>query len=387
MSHPDLIKTDAALAELLIRLRDADEIAVDCEFHSEKRYFPDLFLVQLGDSHGASAVDPRSVDLAPLGPLLANTAIRKIVHAGHQDARLLSRATGHDPANVFDTQVAAAFLGHGPSVGFARLAEATVGAKVDKSSQYSRWDGPLTDKQVSYALDDVRILLRASAVVRQQLEDAGRTAWAEDESQTQLTRSLTNTPPDRLWRKIRGANRLGTKDLGILRELAIWRDAVAQALNKPLNAVANDAALKQLACRPPTAQSDLRGKRGVGAGASGRWWDALESAIQKGRQRPEPKPKGQRTDKAVEGALQILSSIRRKNAEDHNIAPNLLASESTMRELVSWANDGRPATETPVLMSGWRAELLGDELLKFIDGKLAIRVDLSSPTGTRLIEM
>jgi len=388
VSHPDLITDADDLLDLAEDLMESDVVAFDCEFHSEGRYVPDLCLVQIADSEGAVAIDPRGLDLAPLGPVMADPGIRKVVHAGHQDVILMALATGSELVNVFDTQVGAAFAGFGNSVGFARLAEATLGVRLSKSSQYTRWDGPLTDEQVAYALDDARYLLGIAVEIRKQLEKKNRLAWAEEESQRVLHRALRRPEPEQLWRRVKGTARLNRNELGILRELAIWRDMVAEAANKPLNAVANDAALAQLACRPPTEVEALRDSRGIGVGASRRWWSSLCEAIERGKQRPEIRPPSRRTEKSVEGALRILSIVRRKSSEEHGIAPNLLGSEADTRALVSWVLEGRPDDEPlPKLLTGWRRELLGDEMLHFIDGDAAIVIDLESATGTRALDL
>ena len=116
-----LLTSNAPFLELVQRARDSSEISLDCEFHGEKRYRPTLYLVQIGVGDEVVAVDPARVDLKPLRPLLEDPKLPKLFHAGREDVRLLARATGAgEVAGVFDTQVAAAFLGYGLTIGYGR---------------------------------------------------------------------------------------------------------------------------------------------------------------------------------------------------------------------------------------------------------------------------
>jgi ribonuclease D len=110
-----MISTQADFHALLGRLRGQPEIAIDCEFHGEGRYYPQLCLVQLSSGGEVVAIDPFKIDLTPLGEVLADASVVKVFHAAENDLPLLADATGQPVRSVFDTQLAAAFVGHGAS--------------------------------------------------------------------------------------------------------------------------------------------------------------------------------------------------------------------------------------------------------------------------------
>jgi ribonuclease D len=301
---------DEPFLELLERAWGATVLSLDYEFHGEKRYRPTLYLVQIGVNDEVAAVDPARVDLRPLRPLLEDDEIRKLFHAGREDIRLLVRATGASAiVGVFDTQVAAAFLGHGLTVGYARLVKELLGVDLDKSNQFTDWSRELTAKQVDYALNDVRYLPRVAAILETELARRGRLGWALEASRSGSLAALTDPDPRRLYRKISGFAKLGEIELGRLRELAMWRDAVAES-ELPARGVVNDAGLKQLALDPPARHAQLRGTRGVGIGGSkngGPRGDAHRSV------RPNPSrhhPSRRRTARGIHrGAAQRLRRV------------------------------------------------------------------------------
>ena len=65
--HP-LISDTESLRALCDRLSASDFVAVDTEFMRENTFWPDLCLVQIGNSEEAAAIDPKAdgIDLAPL---------------------------------------------------------------------------------------------------------------------------------------------------------------------------------------------------------------------------------------------------------------------------------------------------------------------------------
>jgi ribonuclease D len=388
MSSALLLSHDDAFLELLERAHGATVLALDCEFHGEKRYRPTLYLVQIAVNDEVVAVDPARVDLGPLRPLLENDRIRKLFHAGREDVRLLARATGATAvAGVFDTQVAAAFLGHGLTVGYGRLVKDVLGIELDKSNQFTDWSRELTAKQVEYALNDVRHLQRVALQLETELERRGRLGWALEASRSMSLAALTDPDPRRLYRKISGFAKLGEVELGRLRELAIWRDAIAESENCRPESVANDAGLKQLALDPPAKHGKLRGTRGIGIGASEKWWGALREAISRGEAEPEPVVAVPEPDPRVESVAALLNALRRVIATELDIAPELLASTGELRALAEWGLAGRQAAVPELdVLTGWRKGLVGDLLVEALSGKIAVKVASSSPSGLELID-
>ncbi|HEX3596000.1 MAG TPA: HRDC domain-containing protein [Polyangiaceae bacterium] len=387
MPSPLLLTRDEPFKAFLERHQNGPEIALDCEFHGEKRYRPTLYLVQIGYEGEAVAVDPQRVDLRPLRAVLEHEAVRKVFHAGREDVRLLSKATGAAAVpGIFDTQIAAAFLGHGLSIGYGRLVKDLLGVELDKSSQFTDWSRELTPEQIDYALNDVRYLPRVTALVVAELERRGRLDWALDASLAMSRAALTEPDRRRLYRKISGFASLGPTELGALRELAMWRDTIAEGENCRPESVVSDAGLRQLALRPPAKHGQLRAMRGVGMGGSERFWAGLREAVARGAAEPEPVTPIVETDPRIESIAALLGVVRRIVAGENDVAPELLASTSDLRALAEWQAAGMsgpaPAVEA---LSGWRRPLIGAPLLDALSGKLGIKVAANAATGLELV--
>jgi ribonuclease D len=368
-------------------MEGAEELCIDCEFHGEGRYFPNLCLVQLGFGTEHVAVDAHRVDLRPLAPFLEAEGVRKVLHDCRQDLPLLARAVGTTSLrSMFDTQVAAAFAGYGGSIGYGPLVADLCGVELDKSLQVSDWTRELSDKQIEYALDDVRYLPEVSSELRARLTAQGRMAWVLEACLDAATRALTKPDPEKLYRRVSSTSRLNGRQLGILREVAKWRERVAEALDKPPQTVANDLALKSIALQPPKDVRSLKGVRGIGAGSGQPWADQLLEAIGLGAAKPELiQPTQRDQEPLIEGLTSVLMLARRLVAVTEGIAGELLVSQSELRALSEWQLAGRPDESALGVLRGWRRAVIGELLLDVLSGNVAFRIDTASPGGINLV--
>ena len=178
-----MIDTASGLRSLVDRARKTGVVALDTEFVWERTYYPQLGLVQVGLSDDdCSLVDAAALDLTPLGEILEDPAIVKILHDAQQDLSLLRRATGSAARNVFDTQLAAGFVGLSATASLQDLVQALFDVTLPKTATRTDWlRRPLSDEQVDYALDDVRYLPEAREILLDRAERLGRAGWMAEE--------------------------------------------------------------------------------------------------------------------------------------------------------------------------------------------------------------
>lgn len=385
--HPAYVRSNAAFLEVLPRLNGAAEICLDCEFHGEGRYYPQLCLVQLAFGTERLAIDPEQVNLGLLAPILESESVRKVLHDGRQDLPLLARAAKTASfRSVFDTQIAAAFAGYGGSVGYGALVSELCGVTLDKSLQVSDWTRELSDQQIEYALDDVRHLSEVSATLRTKLAASGRLGWVMEACTEAAQRALVKRDPEKLYQRVGSIGRLDATQLGILREVAKWRERVAATLDRPAATVASDLALKSLALQPPKDPRALGGVRGLGAGRSQPWARELLEAVALGATKPEPVPVVERNREAlIEGLTSVLVLARRFVAVREGIAGELLVTQADLRALAEWQLDGRPVASAIEVLAGWRRPVIGELLLEVLAGDVAFRIDPAAPGGTDLV--
>ena len=368
-----LITDTDSLRQLCTRLATTDFITVDTEFMREKTYWPQLCLVQVAGPEEAAAIDPLApgIDLQPLFELLADPKVVKVFHAARQDIEIFFFLTGVIPAPLVDTQVAAMVCGFGDSVSYENLAAKLAGARIDKSSRFTDWSHrPLTQKQLDYALSDVTHLRTAYEKLARRLEKSGRIDWVREEMNI-----LTNPATYRLdtreaWRRLKVRSDK-PRFLGLLREVAAWREEEAQRRDLPRNRVVRDEALIEIAAHAPTTVDELARTRGFSRGAAeGSQGAAILAAVRRGLDLPQeelPVPAPRHDLPSGLGPLvDLLRVLLKMRCEVHDVAQKLVASSADL-EMIA-ANDEAP---TPAL-SGWRREIFGADALDLKHGRLAL---------------
>jgi ribonuclease D len=178
-----LIENDAALRTFADQHQKVTQIGIDTEFVGEKRYKPLICLIQTSSEIGNFIIDPLSIsNLSPFLELIENPAILKITHAGDNDYRGFYQNYGILPKNIFDTQIASAFLDFKYPISFKKLVDTEFSYQLDKSHTVTQWDNrPLSRDQLQYALDDVLPLLELYRRMTIKLIEKGRLSWAQEE--------------------------------------------------------------------------------------------------------------------------------------------------------------------------------------------------------------
>ncbi|HET6382470.1 MAG TPA: HRDC domain-containing protein [Armatimonadota bacterium] len=379
-----LISQQRKLETLCEQLRAAPPIALDTEFIRERRYFPRLCLVQAragsGDTAVEALIDPFEVDLKPLLELVADESLVKIVHAGGQDLQIFYQIYGCEAKHVFDTQIAAAFLGYGHQPGYIDLVTRALGATgLSKGSQYTDWAArPLAPEQIDYALADVQYLPALYTTLRADLVARGRLPWAQAEFRRAEARARMTTPPEEIYSRLNTSG-LSRRQLGALRELAAARDQIASSIDKPVGYVLPDQVMIQMAKQPPGNPAALRAMRGMPAGV-GEYAGELIAALQRAARLPASEmpisTATERIDPRAANVASLMGVITQARALQNGIARTYLATGDQLTALADWwlrrARGGSQELPDIPLMSDWRFELLGKELLELLEGKLAV---------------
>jgi ribonuclease D len=287
---PRWIRTSQDVAALAAHLARSPAIALDTEADSLHHYPERLCLVQVADATGAAhLVDPFSpADLSPLGAVLADPAVLKVVHAGDNDLAALKRRHGFAFASLFDTYIAARFLG-GEALGLDALLERRIGIALGPSRQKDDWSvRPLTPEQEAYALDDVRHLIPLKDYLCDELRARGREAWALEEcaALSQVVPAVKVEDPE-VYLDLKGARNLAPRSLAVLRELHALREALARRADRPPFKILGNETLLELASARPRDAAQLATVRGCTPRVVGRWGEAILATITRAEAIPE----------------------------------------------------------------------------------------------------
>lgn len=377
---------DNLIAEVAKQAKESGVLGIDTEFMSEGRYRPLLCLIQLavpnGDGSRVELVDPfESPDIGPLGEVLADPGVEIVMHAARQDVAILRREMNVDVTRLFDTQLAAGFAGLSASLGYGPLLDQLLGVKLKKGEGFTKWDRrPLTPQQLKYARDDVAHLIQLSGAIKERLEETGRLDWVREECRP-LEDASDEREPREVWRRLPRTNQLSGAARAVAREVAAWREGVAQREDKPPSSIVADQALVAIARTAPDSVEKLRDVRGLYPKAIKRWGPEIVEAVRIGEQSDPPAKEGGGGFSVGSDApvIALCEALVRARALEAGLAYELVASRADLTRVVVAARLGRPEPEVRTLQ-GWRRALVGEEL----DGLLRGDLSLSVGDGRRL---
>ncbi len=366
------IDTENALVELCDKLRGQPVLALDTEFLREKTYYAQLCLLQVAADGVIACIDPLVVDLTPLLNIIYDPAVVKVMHSARQDMEIFFDLRGDVPRPLFDTQIASTLMGFGEQVGYANLVQQMLGVTLDKAATRTDWSQrPLDAEQIKYAADDVRYLFTVYHQQMDVLGSKGRLEWLQADFDEMSDRSTYAPVPEDLWKRVRGAQKLSSPQLAVLRGLAIWREERAQTSNRPRRWILKDEVMVDLARRSPDQLSGLAKIRGIEERLLSRHGAALLKVITAARDTDPTgwptKSKSQRLATEQDAVVDLLMAVLRLRGNQHDVSPALLASRKQLEALVAGDRDG-------AVLHGWRAELIGHDLQAVLSGKTILRV-------------
>ena len=364
-----LIQNETDLKLLVQKARQTDAVALDTEFVWERTYYPQLGLIQIALSNEECyLIDPIAItDLSPLGKLLSDRGVIKILHDAPQDLSILQRATGAVPQNIFDTRLAAGFSNLPATLSLANLIKELLDIDLAKNETRTNWTKrPLTDAQIDYALDDVRYLRAVRVLLLTRIIGPKIKSWLQEElNLLNNPANYNGTNSNGRFRKIRGSSSLGRQGLAILKNLAIWRDGMAKKLDRPRGHIIKDKGLIEIAKSHPRREESLQRKTSLSDKAIARYGKNITAIVsatmeQNPQLYPEQK-KPTRLNIGEKKTLENLNGLISLKCELLGIAPSLIGNSSELKQLTKTLGT-KKAEEIEQLrqVSGWRKSFLED---------------------------
>ncbi len=359
---PRLVETQGDLGALVGALRAAGRFAYDAEFIGEETFYPRFCVIQVATAEEITLIDALAagLDLRPFWELIADPAVEVVVHAGFQDLEPVHRLTGRPPAHVFDTQIAAGFIGLAYPMALKKLVTAVTGAELGTSSKFSQWDRrPLSAVQQAYAANDVRYLLLLRQRLGERLAELGHADKARAEFEPLSDPATYRADPLTMKLKARGGSTLRRREQAVLNALLLWRAGEARARDVPMRALLEDQVLVDLARQPVESVADVKGFKGMPWPVKEAYAEALVALTAEAL--AGPRPKRGRSYKALSDAAQArLESVWTQaiaTCEAVSISPSIAMTKQEVTALVRAQAAGK-ALPPSRLTRGWRGELL-----------------------------
>lgn len=363
------ISDDSTLKTCAQTWSEASVLAIDTEFVRTDSFFAHLGLIQVALHDDTWLIDPLEIsDWSPLVAVIENPNIVKVLHALSEDAEVLQHHLGATLNNVFDTQIAASYLGHAMQTSYAKLIEALFDEVLPKEATRSDWlQRPLAEEQCRYAASDVHWLFQVYDIFAEQLRDQNRYEWVKEDSQRMVLNNMP-TEPDAYYQKLRGAWKLKGSRLVALKAMCTWREKLARKSNVNRGRILHDKDLILLAEKMPSSKADLQKTLKIPSRKIRLYGDELLVMIRSAQQAKKtdwpdriegPLPAEQA------GTLKEVKQLVRDAAESIGLPAELLARR---KELEAWLRSGSRDGQysAPESMLGWRADVLIEPVTSYL---------------------
>ncbi len=378
MNGVAMVHTAAQLRDMCERVKNAPRVGIDTEFHNERSYTARLMVVQIAFEDGCAIVDPLTIeDLAPLADALCQTTV--VGHALTSDLKIFADKWDLVPPDVFDCQVAAAFLGYGMSISLADLVRDLCGIRLKKSQTVSDWSTrPLSEKQLEYLVDDVAHLLDMHDKLTGMLKEKGRYGWAIEECRLLADVERYRTEERRMYSRIPGANRMNRRELGVLLEVVKLRDRIARERDVPVKYIMPDDVVGGLATVRPKTMDDLAQLRRLDSGARRTLGPQIVEAVRRGEAMDEaelPAKFARPLGNARETLVALMSVLVGELAQQHELPPSLLAPRAALERVARDVPASYEDFERVLGLSHWRTHVVGEPLWRLLSGISSLRIE------------
>ncbi len=377
MQH-ETINTRALLEQFCERISTEAWVAFDTEFVSEDRYRPQLCLLQIAAGEQLAVVDPLTMpDTQPFWDLISSPGRTVIAHAAREEIRFCYRFTGKPIAELFDVQLAAGFTGIEYPASLGTLVSRLEGKTLPKGESRTNWrHRPLSSHQIRYALQDVTELRSMQQKLVATVEKMKRASWVAEETAA-LQQAVIDGEVQENWRRVSGLSGLSPRQMEIVRQIWLWREARAKATDQPPRRVLRDDLVIELARRQTDQVDRIRSVRGMERRNLVPYYDELAVAIRTALELPDDQlPRRPRSSRKNFSNMlsQFLSMSIACVCRQHQMSPAIVGNMDNVRELLAYELNDRQDEKLPYLLQGWRSEVIGKSFRELLTGKLAIRV-------------
>ena len=357
MPQYKFIESPDSLVEGLQRV---GQISIDTEFMRERTYFAQLCLTQIASPREIWCVDPlagHSQD-AFWKELMTHDWV---LHSARQDIEVIYQTAGAMPSTIFDTQVAAGLLGYPAQLGYAGLVKELFDVEIHKMHTRADWSRrPLRAEYLEYAAEDVEYLLPAFDILAARLEEKGRLDWAREDSQWLLDPSLYDISDGQAMDRLKGARNFRGRRRAAAARLAAWREAEAIKRDRPRQWIMRDNILLDIAHRLPASTAQMADIQGVPAKLINRVGSELLEAVEASANDDHAYDPPSPPNEEQKALLKEMQAKVAACAEGLGIVAETVASKRELSAVI--ISGGRQSR----VFGGWRAELIGDELLSLL---------------------
>jgi ribonuclease D len=365
------IETSDVLITAAAEISEHPAIAIDLEADSMYHFQEKVCLIQVAADRSIFLIDPLQIDnLEPLSSVFANPGICKVFHGADYDIRSLYRDFTFSVHNLFDTEIAARFLGL-QETGLEALLLTRFGIQLDKKYQRKDWSRrPLPEEMLSYAADDVRYLLTLARDLEEELGTRGRLEWVREECEriSRVRPALNNDQP--LFMNFRGAGRLDSRSLAVLENLLQARRRIAEKKDRPLFKVFSNKSILALVQQKPPDRKQLEATGALSKKQIQMYAEELLARIESAMRIPTselpvyPRNRAPSIPPAAPARIRHLKKWRDRKARELNIEPGVLLNKAAITAIALENPQTRRELATLPELRRWQVREFGTALVR-----------------------
>ena len=368
------ITNQSDLRGIASRLGRESALGVDLEADSMYHYQEKVCLLQVSSQSDNILVDTLAVrDLSPLAKVFENPRVRKIFHGADYDIRSLHRDFNLRVRSLFDTQIAARFLGL-KETSLADLLLARLGVRVKKKYQKEDWSKrPLPEAMLNYAVMDSCYLIALADLLEMDLAQKGRLSWAHEECAIQSQVRSVNNHEGPLFLKFKGAGKYDGRSLAVLEAILTFREKVARERDRPPFKVLGNAFIMELVKERPTTRKALEGLKGASDRQKMALGDALVRNIREAMRLPDdklpayPRKKRQSFRPNISKRVKVLKGWRERCARDWRMDPGFICNNALIQSIATINPRDPGSLEQIDGMRNWQREAFGREICMLLE--------------------
>jgi ribonuclease D len=371
------INTQEALSDFYEKNKNVSWIGFDTEFVGERTYVPVLCLVQVASEHGNYLIDVLALDQVDLFlKLIIDPKILKITHAGENDYRLLFQQYNVLPIHVFDTQIAAGFIGYNYPVSFQNLLQGELKVRLDKGSAVSDWvSRPISKKQLQYALNDVIYLERLWKKMSGKLHARKRETWVDEEFEKLQSEKSYSVDKNKEFLANSMLGKINLTEKLFLLRLYRWRIETAATKNQPKERILQKKYISHIVKAVKGGKNELLQNRLIPEHIVHKhhkvFTELYTLPITKEEQSVlDSISKNVPVKPRIDAVMDILYLGIKIICSEQKVAPELVVNRANFKRM-KWDLDYFDES----LNSNWRKELLGNIVINSIQNRTKLKVD------------
>ncbi|MEW5734873.1 MAG: HRDC domain-containing protein, partial [Thermodesulfobacteriota bacterium] len=309
-------------------------------------------------------------DVSALSCLFEDPSVTKVLHGADYDIRCLFRDFGFTVASLFDTQLAARFLGQ-KETGLSSVISRYFGVDLEKKYQKSNWAlRPIPREMLSYAVLDTAFLPELRALLSEELEKLGRASWVEEECGILCQARPSSNGDSPLFLRFKGAGLLDPLSLAVLEEVLQVRVGFAKSMDRPVFKVFSDTAALAMAQEKPRNMEALAAIPNFSGRQIQIFGAKVLAGIEKALQTPKAElpryPRKQRFRCSPHEAERKLAlrDFRDRKAAELSLDPGIVLTNSQMRAVAKRKRTRLEELSAIPDLRRWQVSAMGEEMLE-----------------------